>query len=294
MQQPIGLAPSTSTPESFRSELAPVVTSARTLARSFSGKGKVIADDAIEGSAETVSEFLRQLAETPDAKYDALIAKHSASIPCPPWCVAGHDNHARQLGEADGVRECESGSESIPTLTGPTLSAEAVRFTDLITGRVRTPEVRVCDETMTPENALRVAEQIRTAVSIATGATVGNSPTQDQCKDMATVDARPGCQPWCRDATADADCGGDCTAEPVEVLATGGFIEYPDRGGVTIPLVETNARISQTGTPAVHVRISGPTDLDNQRDAWADLTPAEARRYAAAIVAQADLAEQAK
>lgn len=297
MSQPIGPNPATSTPEIhpvFRPgagaldaptlELPVIAASAGLLATSIADDR--VTDEEIEGSAETVADFLRSLVEKP--------------IPdCPDWCVINHADRARHE-RTEGVRECSTSAEPIPTLSGGTIDAAVVRFTDLLTGRVREPEVRVGDDTITPENALRLSDAVLTAAAVANTNSVREVvDAVDAAVQWARVadavnaapgSGRPGCAPWCA-WPGDTNCGGECMADPVSVPATAGYWQQHEQG-MRCARVEAYAVVTEDGAPSVHVTIDGPVGKFDDRTAWAVMTPAEARRHAYAVLAQVELAEQ--
>lgn len=93
---------------------------------------------------------------------------------------------------------------------------------------------------------------------------------------------------WCSSSDGPEPCG-DHLSDAIDVPATAGRWRVDGDGGA-FPRVETAAVQQHDGTPAVWHAIFDPTGEVSQ---WvpATLTPAEARKVAAALVAQADLAE---
>lgn len=92
---------------------------------------------------------------------------------------------------------------------------------------------------------------------------------------------------WCNSSST-VNCGDHLSA-PVDVPATAGRWR-PDCAGAAFPRLQAAASLSDDGTRGVLVTVFDPTG-DEDRHVEVTPTPAEARRYAAAIVAAADLAE---
>ncbi|MFY1688828.1 hypothetical protein [Plantactinospora sp. WMMB782] len=103
--------------------------------------------------------------------------------------------------------------------------------------------------------------------------------------------AATGRRSWCMGDSVKPCDGTDCMSPYVDIPATGGESVHADDGGIRFPFVSVYAETDQAGRPGVHVYVEGPIDCGDVRDAWATLTPAEARRYAAELLRHADLAE---
>ncbi|MFC6017194.1 DUF6907 domain-containing protein [Plantactinospora solaniradicis] len=204
-----------------------------------------------------------------------LFDEAKQKTPCPDWCVIDHTKQYEEY-----VRECSTGGEEIPALSGGTVSASVVQFTDFLSGTRKAPEVRVGDLTITPENAIALAEQIRNAAISALAPMLIRN--ENRGADCAT---------WC--VHHEGGCDGECMGNPTDVLASAGYKAYTDGGGIRVGLAESYPIITEDRKPAVCVKVSGPRSLDVDKEAWVEMTPAEARQHAAAILRHADTAESA-
>lgn len=250
-----------------------------------------VPDELVAGLAETVADWLRgltdidQSAPIPQAERRAE-PRLTTDEPCPPWCTVDHDAIYE-----DALRECSAPVAEIRTLTDRTLDVGTVLFRDLVTGQVRPPEVRVGDDTVTPAEAFRLADAILVAAAIARTGSVRDVATA--AEQVVAPSLTGACRPWC--ISGDASCGGECLSEGTWIGATRGAVVLTDVGA-KIPRIETNASINERGEVGVHLSIHGPINSDsslddNDRAAWASMSPAEARKLAAAILREADRVE---
>jgi hypothetical protein len=102
------------------------------------------------------------------------------------------------------------------------------------------------------------------------------------------IEPAQACQPWC--VWPGRSCGGECLSEGTVVAATAG-VRVLAECGMRVPRMEANTIITESGAAAVNLSIHGPINEDDDRAAWAYLSPAEARAIAHALLVEADRAE---
>ncbi|MEO3923032.1 hypothetical protein ABGB07_04005 [Micromonosporaceae bacterium B7E4] len=248
-----------------------------------------------EEAAETVSNYLRSLVEP-------------RILPCPAYCQTDHVAEAKDEEEL----RCRLHEVRFPAIEdeGRHIASVSVASADgLDTGHREAPVVLLeTKDGLTADQAVALSDYLLMAASvIRTGsteavdalATIAGTDAEAALSDVAKVaEAASKAAPvtsraWCVGETNRTCDGTDCMSAPVDVLATAGVKAGVDGGGVRVPMVSTYAQTDENGQPGVHVYVTGPISLDEDREAWAVLTPAEARRYAAELMAHADLAERA-
>lgn len=116
----------------------------------------------------------------------------------------------------------------------------------------------------------------------------GTDQLDDDARAAVLAHYTKPCQPWC--VWPGRSCGGECLSEGTVVAATAG-VQVIAEYGMRVPRMEANTIITESGAPAVSLSIHGPINEDDDRAAWGYLTPAEARRLAAVLLAEADRAE---
>lgn len=100
----------------------------------------------------------------------------------------------------------------------------------------------------------------------------------------------PTCPSWCENAGLDFDgCGGEHTGRTVDVPATAGGWAA-DSAGALFPMASTYASTAVDGARQVALVVYDPR---GERAGWlgCQLTPAEARKVAAALLAAAEAVE---